>query len=60
MDYSKNGRLSSSDDFPVTRSADNCELTHHTELMKKELKENKEYLDQSLKRLSTELKRLGY
>jgi hypothetical protein len=60
MDYSKNGRLSSSDDFPVSRSADNHELTHHTELMKKELKENQEYLDESLKRLSAELKRIGY
>lgn len=60
MDYSKNGRLSSSDDFPVTRSADNADLTHHIGLMKKELKENHESLDQSLKRLSLELKRLGY
>ncbi|EHX53375.1 hypothetical protein AC45_5838 [Escherichia coli 2-210-07_S3_C3] len=60
MDYSKNGRLSSSDDFPVSRSSDNQELAHHTELMKKELKENQEYLDESLKRLSAELKRLGY
>jgi hypothetical protein len=60
MDYSKNGRLSSSDDFPVSRSADNHELTHHIELMKKELKENQEYLDESFKRLSAELKRLGY
>ena len=60
MDYSKNGRLSSSDDFTVTRSADNADLTHHIGLMKKELKENHESLDQSLKRLSLELKRLGY
>ncbi|MBV7855899.1 hypothetical protein KWJ30_26575, partial [Klebsiella pneumoniae subsp. pneumoniae] len=60
MDYSKNGRLSSSDDFPVTRSTDNPELAHHTEFMKKELKQNKSNLDVSLKRLSTELKRLGY
>jgi len=60
MDYSKNGRLSSSDDFPVTRSADNPDLNYQIELMKKELKENKEFLDDSLKRLSLELKRLGY
>ncbi|EPH3061399.1 TPA: DUF6530 family protein [Klebsiella oxytoca] len=60
MDYSKNGRLSSSDDFPVTRSADNADLTHHIGLMKKELKENHENLDRSLQRLSLELKRLGY
>lgn len=60
MDYSKNGRLSSSDDFPVSRSADNPDLAHHTELMKKELKENESNLDESLKRLSVELKRLGY
>ena len=38
MDYSKNGRLSSSDDFPVSRSADNPDLIHHTEIMKKELR----------------------
>ncbi|MBZ4340740.1 DUF6530 family protein, partial [Mycobacterium tuberculosis] len=49
MDYSKNGRLSSSDDFPVTRSTDNPELAHHTEFMKKELKQNKSNLDVSLK-----------
>lgn len=60
MDYSKNGRLSSSDDFPVTRSADNTDLTHHIDLMKKELKGNNDNLDKSLKRLSLELKRLGY
>lgn len=60
MDYSKNGRLSSSDDFSVTRSADNADLNHHIELMKKELKENHENLDKSLERLSLELKRLGY
>ncbi|UUE46351.1 DUF6530 family protein [Pectobacterium aroidearum] len=60
MDYSKNSRLSSSDDFPVTRSADNADLTHHIGLMKKELKENHKNLDKSLQRLSLELKRLGY
>ncbi|WJV56228.1 hypothetical protein PCO86_22540 (plasmid) [Pectobacteriaceae bacterium CE70] len=60
MDYSKNGRLSSSDEFPVSRAIDNPELGRHTELMKKELKENEAFLDASLKRLSEELKRIGY
>jgi len=60
MDYVKSGRLSSEDDFPVSRSTGNPELTHHIELMKKELKQNHKYLDESLKRLSLELKRLGY
>lgn len=60
MDYSKNGRLSSSDEFPVSRAIDNPELARHTELMKKELKENEAFLDASLKRLSEELKRIGY
>ena len=60
MDYSKNGRLSSSDEFPVSRAIDNPELARHTELMKKELKENEAFLDTSLKRLSEELKRIGY
>lgn len=60
MDYSKNGRLSSSDEFPVSRAIDNPELARHTELMKKELKENAAFLDASLKRLSEELKRIGY
>lgn len=60
MDYSKNGRLSSNDDFPVNLSSDNQDLTHHTEIMKKELKENQKHLDESLKRLSAELKILGY
>ncbi|MBJ3523953.1 hypothetical protein JGC27_25195, partial [Salmonella enterica subsp. enterica serovar Rissen] len=60
MDYSKPGRLSSSDDFPVSRSGGNPELSRHIDLMKNELKENHEYLDESLKRLAAELKRLGY
>ncbi|CNL94370.1 TPA: DUF6530 family protein [Yersinia enterocolitica] len=60
MDYSKNGRLSSSDEFPVSRAINNPELARHTELMKKELKENEAFLDASLKRLSEELKRIGY
>ncbi|MGT9612017.1 DUF6530 family protein, partial [Escherichia coli] len=60
MDYSKHGRLSSSDDFPVSRSGGNPELSRHIDLMKNELKENHEYLDESLKRLAAELKRLGY
>lgn len=62
MDYSRNGRLTSGDDFPVTRSTDNTDLTHHIELMKKELefKDNAKSLETSLKRLSAELKHLGY
>ncbi|WP_337263643.1 MULTISPECIES: DUF6530 family protein [unclassified Serratia (in: enterobacteria)] len=61
MDYCRNNNnLTSTDDFPVHRSTDNPDLKHHIELMKKEIKENKEYLDESLKRLSTELKKLGY
>lgn len=60
MDYDKSGRLSSSDDFPVSRSTGNPDLAHHTELMKKELSQNHTALDERLKRLSTELKRLGY
>ena len=60
IDYVKSGRLSSEDNFPVSRSTGNPELAHHTELMKKELKQNHKYLDESLKRLSLELKRLGY
>ncbi|MBJ5131877.1 hypothetical protein JGF78_23145 [Salmonella enterica subsp. enterica serovar Kentucky] len=60
MDYSKHGRLSSSDDFPVSRSGGNPELSRHIDLMKNELKENHEHLDESLKRLAAELKRLGY
>ncbi|MBO2682802.1 DUF6530 family protein [Shewanella algae] len=60
MDYDKSGRLSSSDDFPVSRSTGNPDLAHHTELMKKELSQNHTDLDERLKRLSTELKRLGY
>ncbi|KAF6652434.1 hypothetical protein HFD91_21740 [Enterobacteriaceae bacterium EKM102V] len=60
LDYSKNGRLSLSDKFPVSRAVDNPELARHTELMKKELKKNEEHLAASLKRLSEELKRIGY
>lgn len=60
MDYSRNGRLSSDDDFPVSRAGDNPDLEHHTELMKKELMQNHRYLDESLKRLAVELKRAGY
>jgi hypothetical protein len=61
MDYCRNdNKLTSTDDFPVTRAIDNPELKHHTDLMKKELEENEEYLDSSLKRLALELKKLGY
>ena len=60
IDYSKNGKLPSNDDFPVTCSADNTDLAHHIELMKKELEANKDSLELSLKRLSEELKRIGY
>ncbi|KAF6661835.1 hypothetical protein HFD97_21770 [Pantoea sp. EKM103V] len=49
-----------SDKFPVSRAVDNPELARHTELMKKELKKNEEHLAASLKRLSEELKRIGY
>jgi len=52
--------LSSSDDFPVSRATDNPDLGHHVELMKKELESGNQYLDESLKRLALELKRLGY
>jgi hypothetical protein len=45
MDYSKNGRLLSSDDFPVI-VLQKPELTHHTRTNEKELKENQEYLDE--------------
>ncbi|NTZ40947.1 hypothetical protein EXW94_25455 [Enterobacter sp. JMULE2] len=61
MDYCRNNNnLTSTDDFPVHRSTDNPDLKHHIELMKKEIKENMEYLDNSLKRLSSELKKIGY
>ncbi|EEZ5633470.1 hypothetical protein L6X98_003540 [Escherichia coli] len=60
MDYCHNNNLTSTDDFPVHRSTDNLDLKHHIELMKKEIKENMEYLDNSLKRLSSELKKIGY
>ena len=60
IDHSKNERLSSSDEFSVSRATDNPELARHTELMKKELKKNEAFLDASLKRLSEELKRIGY
>lgn len=61
MNYCKNGmHLTSSDDFPVSRSTDNPELKRHIELMKNELVENSEYMDASLKRLASELKKLGY
>lgn len=60
MEYCRNGRLSSSDDFPVSRATDNADLGHHVELMKKELESGNQYLDESLKRLALELKRLGY
>lgn len=61
MDYCRNNNnLTSTDDFPVHRSTDNPELKHHIELMKKEIKENTEHLDNSLKRLSSELKKIGY
>lgn len=61
MDYCRNNNnLTSTDDFPVHRSTDNPDLKHHIELMKKEIKENMEFLDNSLKRLSSELKKIGY
>ncbi|EKN4692884.1 DUF6530 family protein [Serratia sp. JSRIV004] len=61
MDYChNNNNLTSTDDFPVHRSTDNPDLKHHIELMKKEIKESMEYLDNSLKRLSSELKKIGY
>lgn len=60
INHSQHERLSSSDDFPVSRSSDNPDLNHHMDLMKKELKENSKYLDESLKRLAAELKRIGY
>jgi len=59
-DYSENGNLPSSDDFPVTRAADNIDLSLHTEIMKKELLKNNDGLHKSLLRLAAELKRLGY
>lgn len=61
MDYCRNNNnLTSTDDFPVHRSTDNPDLKHHIELMKKEMNENEKYLDESLKRLATELKKIGY
>jgi hypothetical protein len=61
MDYCRNdNKLTSTDDFPVSRAIDNPELKHHIDLMKKELKENERHLDNSLKRLASELKNLGY
>lgn len=61
MDYCRNNNnLTSTDDFPVHRSTDNPDLKHHIELMKKEIKENMGFLDNSLKRLSSELKKIGY
>ncbi|MGV3347058.1 DUF6530 family protein [Enterobacteriaceae bacterium LUAb1] len=61
MDYCRNNNnLTSTDDFPVHRSTDNPDLKHHIELMKKEIKENMDFLDNSLKRLSSELKKIGY
>ncbi|EPL9663837.1 DUF6530 family protein [Klebsiella sp. GG_Kp154] len=61
MDYCRNdNNLRSLDDFPVNSSKDNPELKHHIKLMDKELTENEKYLDESLKRLSSELKRVGY
>jgi len=60
LKYSENGSLSSNDEFPVSRVLENPELARHTELMKKELKENEDHLAASLKRLSQELKRIGY
>ena len=62
MKYCRNGGLSSSDDFPVSMATDNPDLAHHLLLMKKELddKVQYEFLDSSLKRLSLELKKLGY
>lgn len=62
IDYCRNNNnlTSTNDDFPVHRSTDNPDLKHHIELMGKEIKENMEYLDNSLKRLSSELKKIGY
>lgn len=60
LKYSENGSLSSNDEFPVSRALENPELARHTVLMKKELKENEDHLAASLKRLSQELKRIGY
>lgn len=58
--YCSGDRLTSGDDFPVQPSKDNPELQHHIALMKKEIKENANHLDSSLKRLSSELKKIGY
>jgi hypothetical protein len=61
IDYCRNNnKLTSTDDFPVGRAIDNPELKHHTDLMIKELKENEIHLNNSLKRLASELKKLGY
>jgi len=61
MDYcNRDNKLTTMDDFPVSRATDNLQLKHHSDLMKKELEENKECLDSSLKRLASELIRLGY
>jgi len=61
MDYCRNdNNLRSLDDFPVNRSTDDPELKHHINLMSKELNKSERYLNVSLKRLSAELKRIGY
>jgi len=61
VNYCRNeNNLTSPDDFPVSRATDNPELKHHIELMQKELKKNDKYIVNSLKRLASELKKLGY
>lgn len=60
MEYCRDGRLSSCDNFPVSWATDNNDLAHHLDLMKKELEGGSQYLDNSLKRLASELDRLGY
>ncbi|MBL3278643.1 hypothetical protein ELP91_28755, partial [Klebsiella pneumoniae] len=52
MDYSKHVRLSYSDDFPVSRSGGNPELSRNIDLKKNEIKDNHEHLDLTLIHIS--------
>jgi hypothetical protein len=62
MEYCRDGSLSSCDDFPVSWAKDNADLEYHLGLMKKELEGDggNKHLDSSLRRLASELERLGY
>jgi len=60
IDFNNSGTLSSNEDFPVTCAADNPDLAHQIELMKKELEDDKNNLKASFKRPAEALKRIGY